>query len=903
MARRDVTWEVRNWTYIETSNPNWYDVLINGTNKYLNFNMISWDLWYGFRDNNGVMEYKDNWGDWTPFSWGWWWWVTWDNIYNTDWTLTANRILDWDNNTLRFQNLADFNIYWQDWDNYVTLMSGDSTNGYNSYRIQSHDTSVDAFGTTFMNLNSEEWVNFQSSNDAWNASSISITSSLSSITSANSGDGRSASYITTPIAHTFTGADVYVGDINYNILHLWDAPNSFYTDIWFNDSSFSVTNPAWWWFVYNVNSKIATFDISWLTSNRNFIYPDQNWNIALTSDIGIHTLNGVSAYWQWLNNGTTGTQPNWTTWGSTHTLHIPLASGTGVTSWTISKTQYDTFNAKVGWSWASWQISFWSGTGIQSGDNTLFWDNTNKRLGIGTASPSSLLHIKGSGVGDVLFGTWPNNSNYLSVSFNGNLTNYNLLGSSLDNTFRVGRPSGGDLYFTEANSPQMVIRTGGNVSIGAGAASSKLEISTNSLGTTQTISSGLALVNTTAAANGAQQISPAIRFSGSGRKTNATAWSQAVDFRNYLLPVQWVTNPSWILKRDYSVNGGSFADVLVIAPSTGRVSVFNGIYAMSLVAGYTGSIATEGSQDIAIAPNNTTAMTIANGGNVGIWATTSISSKLEVRTNSLWVTQTTSSGIALTNTTVSTVSLNQISPALRFSGSGWKTNATAGSQTVDIRNYLIPATWAANPSGSLVREASINAWAYTQIALLDTSGNMTLAGTVMSLGSNGTFRSSWGDTTLSSFATTQITANGTASTFALNNTGLTSLTGQTLTAALSTSLFELTQTWNTTGTPTAIKATITNTASNAASKIIDLIVGATSMFNITVDGTSTFGGKIIADNTVRLKWYTVATLPAWTQWDTAFVTDALAPTFLTTVVWWWAVVTTVFYNGTNWIAQ
>ena len=39
---------------------------------------------------------------------------------------------------------------------------------------------------------------------------------------------------------------------------------------------------------------------------------------------------------------------------------------------------------------------------------------------------------------------------------------------------------------------------------------------------------------------------------------------------------------------------------------------------MSLVAGYTGSIATEGSQDIAIAPNNTTAMTIANGGNVGI---------------------------------------------------------------------------------------------------------------------------------------------------------------------------------------------------------------------------------------------------------------------------------------------
>lgn len=89
MARRDVTWEVRNWTYIETSNPNWYDVLINGTNKYLNFNMISGDLWYGFRDNNGVMEYKDNWGDWTPFSWGWWWWVTSVNWVTGDVELTV----------------------------------------------------------------------------------------------------------------------------------------------------------------------------------------------------------------------------------------------------------------------------------------------------------------------------------------------------------------------------------------------------------------------------------------------------------------------------------------------------------------------------------------------------------------------------------------------------------------------------------------------------------------------------------------------------------------------------------------------------------------------------------------------------------------------------------------------
>lgn len=55
---------------------------------------------------------------------------------------------------------------------------------------------------------------------------------------------------------------------------------------------------------------------------------------------------------------------------------------------------------------------------------------------------------------------------------------------------------------------------------------------------------------------------------------------------------------------------------------------------------------------------------------------------------------------------------------------------------------------------------------------------------------------------------------------------------------------------------------------------------------------------------VRLPGSTVAGLPATpTQGDTAFVTDALAPAFLTAVVGGGAVVTTVFYNGTNWIAQ
>lgn len=51
----------------------------------------------------------------------------------------------------------------------------------------------------------------------------------------------------------------------------------------------------------------------------------------------------------------------------------------------------------------------------------------------------------------------------------------------------------------------------------------------------------------------------------------------------------------------------------------------------------------------------------------------------------------------------------------------------------------------------------------------------------------------------------------------------------------------------------------------------------------------------------RLKGYTVATLPAGTEGDTAYVTDALAPAFLAAVVGGGAVKTPVFYNGSAWI--
>jgi hypothetical protein len=60
--------------------------------------------------------------------------------------------------------------------------------------------------------------------------------------------------------------------------------------------------------------------------------------------------------------------------------------------------------------------------------------------------------------------------------------------------------------------------------------------------------------------------------------------------------------------------------------------------------------------------------------------------------------------------------------------------------------------------------------------------------------------------------------------------------------------------------------------------------------------------KIIAKDVIRLAQYTVSTLPAGVQGDTAYVTDALAPTYLAVVVGGGAVVCKVFYNGTAWVS-
>lgn len=103
-------------------------------------------------------------------------------------------------------------------------------------------------------------------------------------------------------------------------------------------------------------------------------------------------------------------------------------------------------------------------------------------------------------------------------------------------------------------------------------------------------------------------------------------------------------------------------------------------------------------------------------------------------------------------------------------------------------------------------------------------------------------------------ATPQIRAPGAADTYtfprAITPSGANvtpfTISGYSLTGANAQSLIDLSGTWNTTGTPTALKLNVTDTASNASSLLMDLQVGGVSRINVSKNGDVRLpGGSLI----------------------------------------------------------
>jgi hypothetical protein len=184
-------------------------------------------------------------------------------------------------------------------------------------------------------------------------------------------------------------------------------------------------------------------------------------------------------------------------------LNIPTPSGgSGLTVGTTAIT-----SGTIG------RILFQNGSNVLAQDSALFWDNTNKRLGIETATPLAKLHVSSNGFGQDIFrvtyaagstdiinaksggygtgtltfaptdGVVCNAS--LKMGFNSILganSSYILLenggGGNQSMYFKTITPSSvlGFQFLNASNTQLFQITSGGNVSIGATAPAARLDI-------------------------------------------------------------------------------------------------------------------------------------------------------------------------------------------------------------------------------------------------------------------------------------------------------------------------------------------------------------------------------------------------------------------------------------------
>lgn len=181
--------------------------------------------------------------------------------------------------------------------------------------------------------------------------------------------------------------------------------------------------------------------------------------------------------------------------------------------------------------------------------NQLIIQNSN----VGTTASADFIVNNNNSTATTFYGDFGMNSSGFTGSgaFNG-ANNVYVTATSADLAFGTTTANAIHFVVNSGTTDAMTISSTGAFSING------LVTQTLTGQTSNTVIGGYSAINSTAATAANQQYSPSILWQGNGWKTTATAASQAVSFKSYVVPVQGTTNPSGYLFQTASINGGAY---------------------------------------------------------------------------------------------------------------------------------------------------------------------------------------------------------------------------------------------------------------------------------------------------------------------------------------------------------